>query len=134
MTPIKMLTLISTINELAEQSKNGIKPFSEAKEISFSESAKMNDEDIQEPIYYDDDLPDENGNYPVVQQCLLVEHHDIISYFGKCDDIFGMCNLEIKAEIPKDNDSSPCISIKSIDDDEDWEICIHDGMWYDVSL
>lgn len=126
MTPIKMLTLISTINELAEQSKNGIKPFSEAKEISFSESAKMNDEDIQEPIYYDDDLPDENGNYPVVQQYLLVEHHDIISTFGKSYDIFGMCNLEIKAEVSED-DSNACILIKSIND-EDWKVCIHDGI------
>lgn len=133
MTPIEMLTLISTVNQLAEQSKDGIKPFSEAKEISCFESAEMNEDDISDPIYYDDSVLDENGNYEVVQDYLLVEHHDIISTFGKCDDIFGMCNLEIKVEISEDSGKAH-ISIKSIYDDEDWEILIHDGMWYHIIL
>lgn len=131
MTPIEMLTLISTVNELAEQSKDGIKPFSEANTMFFSESDKLNEDDMPNPIYYDDCSPDENGRYPVVKDCcLLVEHHDIISIFGTHDDIFNVCNLEIKAEI-SEADSDACIVIKSTDDD-DWEICIHDGMWYDV--
>ena len=131
MKPIEILTLVSTVNQLAEQSKDGIKPFSEAETISFFESTKLNKEDMPNPIYYDDCSPDENGRYPVIQQCLLLEHHDIISIFGKNDDIFGVCNLEIKAEISED-DTNACIVIKSIDDD--WEICIHDGIWYDISL
>lgn len=133
MKPIEMLTLISTVNQLAEQSKDGIKPFSKAETISFFDSAKLNEDDIPDPIYYDDRSPDENGRYPVIQQCLLVDHHDIISIFGKSNDIFGVCNLEIKAEISPDSedDANTCIIIKSIDDD-DWEICIHDGMWYDL--
>lgn len=134
MTPIEMLTLVSTINELAEQSKDGIKPFSEAKEISFFESAKLNKDDMPNPIYYDDSSPDENGRYPVVQDYLLYGHHDIISTFGKFDDIFGMCNLEIKVEVSKsdsEDDIDAHILIKSIcDDEEDCEILIHNGMWY----
>ena len=37
-----------------------------------------------------------------------------------------MCNLEIKAEVSED-DSNACILIKSIND-EDWKVCIHDGI------
>ncbi|MDE5764753.1 MAG: hypothetical protein K2I00_07280 [Ruminococcus sp.] len=136
MTPIEMLTLVSTINQLAEQSKNGIKPFSKAKEISFFESAELNEDDMPNPIYYDDHSPDENGKYPVVNQYLLVEHHDIISTFGK-HDIFDICNLEIKSEISKTNsedDIDTWISIKFIHDNEDWEILIHDGIWYAANL
>lgn len=126
MIPIAMIIFISIINELTEQSKNGIKPFSKAKEISFSESAEINKDDISNPIYYDDTSPDENGRYPVIQDYLSIKHYDIISHFSKCDDIFGMCNLEIKAEVSED-DSNACILIKSIND-EDWKVCIHDGI------
>ncbi|MDE5557274.1 MAG: hypothetical protein K2K66_05760 [Ruminococcus sp.] len=126
MIPIEMIIFISIINELTEQSKNGIKPFSEAKEISFSESAEINKDDISNPIYYDDTSPDENGRYPVIQDYLSVKHHDILRHFSK-----GMCNLEIKAEVSED-DSNACILIKSIND-EDWKICIHDGICTETS-
>lgn len=132
MVPIAMIIFISLISELTEQSKNGIKPFSKAKEISFSESAEINKDDISNPIYYDDTSPDENRRYPLIQDYLSVKHNDIISHFSECNDIFGMCNLEIKAEVSED-DSNARILIKSIND-EDWKICIHDGMWYDISL
>ncbi|MDE5862666.1 MAG: hypothetical protein K2J36_02705 [Ruminococcus sp.] len=131
MIPIAMIIFISIINELAEQSKNGIKPFSKAKEIFFSESTEINKDNISNPIYYDDTSPDENGNYPVIQDYLSVKHHDIISHFSKCDDIFGMYNLEIKAEVSEDNNNAR-ILIKSIND-ENWKFCIHDGIFTEIS-
>ncbi|MDE6034374.1 MAG: hypothetical protein K2G36_00470 [Ruminococcus sp.] len=120
MLPIAVIIFISIINELAEQSKNGIKPFSE-----------INKDDISNPIYYDDSAPDENGRFPIIQDYLSLKHHDVISTFDKCDDIFAMCNLEIKAEVSEDNNNAR-ILIKYIND-EDWKFCIHDGIFTEIS-
>ena len=94
MIPIEMIIFINIISELTEQSKNGLKPFSKAKETSFSENTEINKDNVSNPIYYDDTSPDENGRYSVIQDYLSVKHHDILSHFSK-----GMCNLEIKAEV-----------------------------------
>ena len=131
MIPIAVIIFISIINELEEQSKNGIKPFSKAKEISFSENTEINKDNVSNPIYYDDNSPDKNGNYPIIQDYLSLKHHDVISHLSKCDDIFGMCNLEIKAEVSEDNNNAR-ILIKYVND-ENWKFCFHDGIFTEFS-
>ncbi len=62
---------ISMLNELAELSLSGFKPFSEATR-----------ENINDCIFYTDDIVDEDL-HPIVRNHLINEHHhDVIDVYG----------------------------------------------------
>ena len=91
---IEILTILATKDELMKKSKNGIYPFSKAKE-HMNENAVFYDDnqpDASNMTFYDDKKPyalDDNATrYPIVSDYLIDElHHDVVSIYGMngCD-------------------------------------------------
>ena len=132
---IGLVALLLKIQELAEKTEDGIKPFSSAEELPFDPPSNYNPEEEEpDPVYYDDEHPYEDGGCAVIAQYLLAGHHDIISVYNSGYDIFADFDLDIRVRFTYDENDNPepYISITS-DDNKSIEILIHDGMvYYDV--
>lgn len=102
------LILISTLNELAEMTKNGIYPFSLATK------------EQEDAVLYDD----ENDKNPVLADYLIdEEHHDMISTYSQLFENEGV-NINVVVEA-KDN-SYINVTFRDIE----MSIVIEKGKWY----
>ncbi len=122
---------IGFLNMLAEQSENGIRPFSTAT-AQDKEGLLYDDEspiEIGEPMRLDgsidEDMPVESS-YPLVADSLIDEqHHEIISTWTRGYAVDGI-NVVVMA-----GDGAPWVSITS-DEDDDFSIVVENGIWYNA--
>ena len=113
MINIETLKLYKIIDILADLSKNGIESFSTATRSTFHDR-----------VYYNDKLPDENGNFRVVlDACIDPEHHDACSYYDSVSE-----GYTIRVVLPESDEDSPYILVKFLISED--EIIIENGNWY----
>ena len=117
MIDFQTLCFLKKLDELAELSAYGIKPFS-----------KATMENWHECVFYDETLSDnDDGFYVVLDACIDELHHDIICYC--VDDRDGE---DYSIRVVFDDDNKPFISIKPGCNNlygYDWQIVIEDGQW-----
>ena len=115
MINIETIKFRKMLDELAELSANGIEPFENATYESFHSK-----------IFYDSKKLDEEGYKVVLQACLTLDHHDIISYYDA--DSFEY-NVRVKIDEESFPDESiPYVEVKLLISED--IIIIEDGKWY----
>ena len=107
------IKFISLLNQLAEKSKNGYVPFSEA---------APEDKDC---ILYDNESTYSNGHPIVCDTCMDEIHHDIVNTYNEIYDPEG---IVIRLVIV---DDEPFINI-TCKYDSDINIIVENGKWYTV--
>lgn len=117
---VKMLRVISILNELAEKEENGI--------LKFEEANKSNEDFF---IFYNTETCTrrEDGAllYRVVKQKFIIDdpaiaHHDIISYYGDdADDDYSVMVVD-------DGESELCLEVYFPDEEGCIEFC--NGKWF----
>ena len=118
MIDMETVKFIALLEKLAEKSYNGIVPFAEATV-----------ENAGDLLFYDADRPDEDGNYPVVQDITVTDGEDgslipgIAGYFGDSTDSYEIC-----AVVDEDG-MDPTFLLISIADSDD-QLVVEDGRWY----
>lgn len=116
MVNIETVKFIKAVEELAQLSNNGIKPFTEA--------TLENRNDF---VFYDKNKKNINGSYKIcLDMCLAENHHDVISYYEDYKGISNSINEFIYGVII-DDDGNKYIEIKLNDDEY---IIVEDGKWY----
>ena len=122
MINIETMKFIKLLDELAEFTKNGISPFSEATEETY-----------QTQIFYDEKrLEGERGYRVVLDACILDDpdciHHDIISYYDS-HSLEYKIRVKFDEDIEEDEDE-PFVYVEvelAISEDI---IVIENGRWY----
>ncbi len=111
MLNIETMKFMHMLNELAILTKNGIDEFENA-----------TSENIDSKVFYNKNAQNKDGNYKIVLDPCLIDHHDVISYYG--DD-----SSEYSIAVSFDNDhNKPYIIIKFFLSEE--EIMIENGQWF----
>lgn len=107
------IKFISLLNELAEKSKNGLYPFSEATS------------EQKDGLLYDDKTLF-NDLYPLITDYLIdSQHHDIISTYTH---MYDADNIIIGVKVG--DDTKEAYVLVTSRDDADFCVVIHDGRWY----
>lgn len=141
MADFSTLKLHKLLDELAEQSKNSIIPFSKVKAHTYKEDGTKelhtcddndNPIDYEDCIVYDDkDEIVENDSckmYPVISMMLVNDlHHDIISVYSESYDY--EINVVIRSDLTEESGNIYVQVTKSDNDDDDC-IIVEDGKWY----
>ena len=114
------IAFISFLNDLARDSRHGIRPFSTATNRD-KEGLLYDDND---PIEVCDDGDYSQTSYPLVADRLIDElHHDIISTWT---EIWAEDGIQVTAMVENDNEPVICVTAKN----DDFYIVVHDGIWY----
>ena len=115
------VAFISFLNDLARDSKHGIRPFSTATNQD-KERLLYNDKN---PINVYNFGDYSQTSYPLVADCLIDEcHNDIISTWT---DIWAEDGIQVAVMVENDNEPVICVTAKN---DDDFYIVVHDGIWY----
>ena len=122
MIDLQTVKFIGFLNDLAEKSKDGIRPFS----VATAQDRKG--------LFYDDHNPITvfpDRSYPLVNDCFIDElHHDIISTWTREYAADG-----IKIDVYVD-ERSTYVSVTSYDDnlsiEDNLHIIVGHGVWYNV--
>ena len=114
MINFETIKLIHQLNELAEKTANGIKPF-----------AEMNEENRNDFVFYHE-VPDSEDNFPVVLDAMLIDdpecyHHDAVSFYDSDTD-------EYTVRVVNDEIEGTYVRVRLALSFE--EIIIEDGHWY----
>ena len=118
------IAFISFLNDLARDSRHGIRPFSTATNRD-KEGLLYDDND---PIEVCDDGDYSQTSYPLVADRLIDElHHDIISTWT---EIWAEDGIQVTVMVEKmdGNESEPAVCVTTKNDD--FCIAVHDGIWY----
>lgn len=115
MINIETLEFLKIVEEIAENTKNGIEPFANATQGSFDQK-----------VFFDEkEMADENEYNVVCDACIVDDpecyHHDIISYHG---------NHEYCVRAKQDENCKWFVLIRFYNDDA--QIVVEDGKWYFV--
>lgn len=119
------VAFISFLNDLARDSRHGIRPFSTAT----NQDKEWLLYDDENPIRVWNDGDYSQTSYPLVADCLIDElHHDIISTWT---DIWAEDGVQVTVMVEKmdGNENEPAICVTTKNDD-DFHIAVHDGIWY----
>lgn len=113
MVNVATIKFVSTLNQLAELSANGIDEFANANEGNYDQK-----------IFYNKKKTDDDGNYFVVQDACIVDdvdcmHHDAISYYGTND---------YTVRVVIDDHGMPFVKIKFAKSND--KIVVENGRWY----
>lgn len=109
MINVETIKFVNMLNELAELSANGIEGFS-----------KATSETIYTKLFYDDISSRENKRYKIVLQALLIDGHEICSYYDSYTNEYT-----IRAVV--DEGFEPYIIVHLSESGE--EIEIENGSW-----